>query len=298
MSETQTPETNYRDTVIRRVPADTSPQQIAEIVESDGGVILTRFFTEDQVQRFNTEIDPHLENLSPAGSPDKIDILEDFHGANTKRLTNVVTHSKTFREEMLQDPRILAIADALLLPIADSYQMTAAQVIEIGPGNKPQPLHRDLENWPIFRELGPNVYNVTINFLTALTDFSEENGATRVIPGSSHWDDYENRGTPEETFPALLDAGDILLIDGKVSHGGGENKTSDEYRRAMAWSFTIGWLTSEEAHAFLVPLDLVRTLPPKIQNILGFRSFHNASKEGGTLWQANFDDIAKYLDLQ
>jgi len=296
MTETKIPDTSILDAVLQRVPADTSPAQIKAIIEQDGGVILTSFFSADQVRRFNHEIDPFLNELE-AGSPDKVDLFEGFHGANTKRLTNVVTHSPTFRQEMIQDPRVLAIADALLLPIADSYQMTAAQVIEIGPGSKPQPLHRDLENWPIFRELGPNGYNVTINFLTALTDFTEENGATRVIPGSSHWHDYENRGTPEETYPALLNAGDVLLIDGKVAHGGGANNTADTYRRAMAWSFTIGWLTSEEAHAFLVPLELVKTLPPKIQNILGFRSFHNASKQGGTLWQANYDDIAKYLDL-
>jgi ectoine hydroxylase-related dioxygenase (phytanoyl-CoA dioxygenase family) len=296
MTETKIPDTSILGAVLQRVPADTSPAQIKAIIEQDGGVILTSFFSADQVRRFNHEIDPFLNELE-AGSPDKVDLFEGFHGSNTKRLTNVVTHSPTFRQEMIQDPRVLAIADALLLPIADSYQMTAAQVIEIGPGSKPQPLHRDLENWPIFRELGPNGYNVTINFLTALTDFTEENGATRVIPGSSHWHDYENRGTPEETYPALLNAGDVLLIDGKVAHGGGANNTADTYRRAMAWSFTIGWLTSEEAHAFLVPLELVKTLPPKIQNILGFRSFHNASKQGGTLWQANYDDIAKYLDL-
>jgi ectoine hydroxylase-related dioxygenase (phytanoyl-CoA dioxygenase family) len=296
MTQTQTPATSAAATVLQRVPSDTDPARIKAIVERDGGVILSSFFSADQVRRFNSEIDPFLGELQ-AGPVDKVDLFEGFHGANTKRLTNVVTHSPTFRQEMIQDPRVLAIADALLLPIADSYQMTAAQVIEIGPGNPAQPLHRDLENWPIFRELGPNTYNVTINFLTALTDFTEENGATRVIPGSSHWPDYENRGTPEQTYPALLNAGDVLLIDGKVAHGGGENKTPDVYRRAMAWSFTIGWLTSEEAHAFLVPLELVKTLPPKVQNILGFRSFHNASKQGGTLWQANYEDIAKYLDL-
>jgi ectoine hydroxylase-related dioxygenase (phytanoyl-CoA dioxygenase family) len=296
VTETAIPDRSASEAVLRRVPADTSPAQIKAIIEQDGGVILTGFFSADQVRRFNQEIDPFLRELE-AGPADKVDLYEGFHGSNTKRLTNVVTHSPTFRQEMIQDPRVLAIADAVLLPIADSYQMTAAQVIEIGPGSKSQPLHRDLENWPIFRELGPNAYNVTINFLTALTDFTEENGATRVIPGSSHWPDYENRGTPEQTHPALLKAGDVLLIDGKVAHGGGANKTSDVYRRAMAWSFTIGWLTSEEAHAFLVPLELVKSLPPKIQNILGFRSFHNASKQGGTLWQANYDDIAKYLGL-
>lgn len=279
-----------------RVPADTSAAEIKAIVERDGGVILDQFFSKDLVARFNEEIDPFLAELS-GGPEGKEDLYEGFHGSNTKRLTNVVTHSKTFREEMIQNERILEISDAFLLPVADSYQMSAAQVIEIGPGNPIQPRHRDMENWPLFRDLGPSADNVTINFLTALCDFTEENGATRVIPASNHWNDFNDVGEHEDTIPALLNAGDVLLIDGKVAHGGGANTTTDQYRRAMAWSFTIGWLASEEAHAFVVPMDLVRTLPPKVQGLLGFRSFYNSSKNGGTLWQVNYDDVAKYLGL-
>ncbi len=290
-------ETVEKDTAaLVRLPADATPAEIKAIVDRDGGVVLEGFFSADLVRQFNEEIDPHLAALE-AGPEDKEDLYEGFHGVNTKRLTNVVTYSKTFREQMIQDERVLAISDEFLLPVADSYQMSAAQVIEIGPGNPAQPHHRDMENWPLFRDLGPSADNVTINFLTALCDFTEENGATRVIPGSNHWNDFNDVGKPEDTIPALLKTGDVLLIDGKVAHGGGANQTTDFYRRAMAWSFTIGWLQSEEAHAFLVPLDVVKTLPPKIQNLLGFRSFHNASKNGGTLWQANYDDIAKYLGL-
>jgi ectoine hydroxylase-related dioxygenase (phytanoyl-CoA dioxygenase family) len=296
MTEATTAETPTTAAALQRVPADTSPALIKQIVERDGGVVLEQFFSREQVRQFNEEIDPFMNDLH-AGPANEVDIFEGFHGANTKRLTNVVTHSKTFREEMIQDERVLAIADEFLLPVADTYHMTAAQVIQIGPGNKAQPLHRDLENWPLFRDLGPSGYNVTINFLTALCDFTEENGATRVIPGSSHWPDYEDRGNPADTIPAILNAGDVLLIDGKVAHGGGENRTADTYRRAMAWSFTIGWLMGEEAHAFLVPMDIVKTLPPKVQTLLGFRSLYNASKNGGTLWQANYEDIAHFLEL-
>lgn len=290
-------ETAHKTTVeLASVPADTPAAEIKSIVERDGGVILERFFSQELVDRFNEEIDPYLAQLS-GGPEGKEDLYEGFHGSNTKRLTNVVTHSKTFREQMIQDPRVLEISDAFLLPVADSYQMSAAQVIEIGPGNPIQPRHRDMENWPLFRDLGASADNVTINFLTALCDFTEEKGATRVIPGSGHWDDFNYMGEHEDTIPALLNTGDVLLIDGKVVHGGGANTTADQYRRAMAWSFTIGWLASEEAHAFVVPMELVKEMPPKIQGLLGFRSFHNSSKNGGTLWQVNYDDVAKYLGL-
>jgi ectoine hydroxylase-related dioxygenase (phytanoyl-CoA dioxygenase family) len=278
--------------------ADAAPADIKAVVERDGGVILRGFFTRDQIDRFNSEIDSQMNRLNP-GPPNPVEVAgyAGFHGANTKRLTNVVTHSPTFRNEFLQDPRMLAIADELLLPVADSYIMSAAQVIEIGPGNAAQPLHRDFENWPIFRQLGPSADNITINFLVALCDFTEEIGATRLIPGSNLWPDYEDRGKPEDTIPALLNAGDILFIDGKVAHGGGENKSPDTYRRALAWAFAVAWLCGEEANAFCIPMDIIRTLPPKLQQILGFRSYYNSSKGGGSLWQVDYEELATYLKL-
>jgi len=73
----------------------------------------------------------------------------------------------------------------------------AAQVIQIGPGNKAQVLHGDQGQYPIFNLLSSKVPEATINFLIALTDFTEENGATRIIPGSYMWEDYSNIGSPD-----------------------------------------------------------------------------------------------------
>ena len=73
--------------------------------------------------------------------------MREFHGVNTKRLTNLVTHSKTFREEVLTHPLVMAIADAMFLEESGSYWLTTAQIIQIGPGNPAQVLHRDLEQF-------------------------------------------------------------------------------------------------------------------------------------------------------
>lgn len=85
-----------------------------------------------------------------------------------------------------------------------AYWLNTAQVIDIGPGNKAQPLHRDLENNYPFVTMGPSGPEAANNFLIALTDFTEENGATRVIPGSHLWPDFTNKGTPEMTIPAEI----------------------------------------------------------------------------------------------
>ncbi|MFF9094733.1 phytanoyl-CoA dioxygenase family protein [Streptomyces sp. NPDC014802] len=187
------------------------------------------------MNRFNAEIEPPLQALRP-GSTHSNEMVAAFHGSNTKRLTNLVTHSATFRNEILEHPLVHEVCDQVFLPESGTYWMTTAQVIEIGPHSQAQMLHRDLENWFPFIGMGPDGPEVTLNFLIALTDFTEENGATRVIPGSNHWSDFEDRGTPEQTIPAIMNAGDALLFTGKTAHGGGANRTSDEYRRAVAFA--------------------------------------------------------------
>ncbi|MFC9767198.1 phytanoyl-CoA dioxygenase family protein [Rhodococcus jostii] len=288
--------TSTTQAALAHVPNTTTADEIAAIVERDGGVIIDGMLTDDQVARFNAEIDPHLDGLRP-GSLSSNEGVQDFHGAQTRRLTNLVTLSKTFREEIIDHDLALAVADRAMLDSYDSYWMGTAQVIDIGPGNKAQPHHRDLENYPPFLALGPHGPEVMCNFLIALTDFTEENGATRVIPGSHKWPDFNDRGTPEQTIPATMKAGDALFFSGKLAHGGGANVTSDVRRRGVAFTFNPGYLVPEEAYPHVIDLELARTLSPRVQQLLGFRSFHDDSHGYPGLWQVNYDDIEDYLGL-
>ncbi|MEU1226292.1 phytanoyl-CoA dioxygenase family protein [Streptomyces sp. NPDC005828] len=286
--------TQNKSQALTSVANDTSAEEILKIVARDGGVIIKNFLTQDQIDRFNAEIDAPLQSLDP-GSTHENEIVAAFHGHNTKRLTNLVTHSATFRGEIIEHPLVHEISDSVFLEESGTYWMTTAQVIEIGPNSQAQLLHRDLENWFPFIGLGPSGPEVSINFLVALTDFTEENGATRVIPGSNNWSDFEDRGTPEQTIPAEMSAGDALFISGKVVHGGGANQTSDFYRRAVAFTFNAGYLTGEEAYPFLVDKELAKTLSPRVQRILGFRSQYPTGSPG--LWQVNYADLGDYLNL-
>ncbi|MFI2280763.1 phytanoyl-CoA dioxygenase family protein [Nocardia beijingensis] len=281
-------------TNLRTIAATASVDEILSIVREDGGVIVRGLLTPDQVARFNAEIDPALRELSPGSKHDN-ELVAEFHGRNTKRLTNLVTRSEAFRREVIDHDLVHALADAVFLEESGTYWMTTAQVIEIGPGNAAQMLHRDLENWFPFVGMGPAGPEVTVNFLIALTDFTEENGATRVIPGSHKWDDFQDRGTPEQTVPAIMNAGDALFFSGKTAHGGGANRTSDQYRRAVSFALNPGFLVGEEAYPFLVDLELVRTLPPRVQSLIGFRSQYPTGSPG--LWQVDYSELADYLEL-
>src|SRR4051794_35516658 len=263
--------TSVQPQVLQSVPKDASVEEILAVVERDGGVILKDFLSRDQIDQFNADVDAAMQALQP-GSKHENEIIQAFHGSYTKRLTNLVTVSPTFRDEIIDHDLVHQLCDAVFLEQSGTYWMTTAQVIEIGPGNDAQFLHRDLENWYPFLGLGKNGPEVILNFLIAFTDFTEENGATRVIPGSNHWDDFEDRGTPEQTVPAVMKAGDALFFSGKTSHGGGANRTTDQYRRAVAFAVNPGFLTGEEAYPFLVDLDVAKTLSPRVQRLLGFRS--------------------------
>lgn len=280
--------------VLRSVSRDTPIEEILEIVATDGGVIIKEFLTADQVARFNADVESHMNALRP-GSSHEDEFIADFHGSNTKRLTNLVTHSETFRNEIIDDDLVHELLDKTFLEESGTYWMTTAQVIEIGPGNKAQVLHRDLENWYPFIGMGPKGPEVIVNFLIAFTDFTEENGATRVIPASNHWEDFEDRGRPEDTIPALMNAGDALFFSGKTVHGGGANRTSDEYRRAVALAFNPGFLTGEEAYPFLIDMDIAKKLSPRVQRLVGFRSQYPVGSPG--LWMSNYDELGDALGL-
>ncbi|BAD56117.1 ectoine hydroxylase [Nocardia farcinica] len=282
------------DATLQRVGNTTGITEIREIVDRDGGVIIEGLLTADQVARFNAQIEEPLAALTPGGKHE-LEIVNEFHGANTKRLTNLVTHSQVFREEVIDHDLVHALCEATFLEESGTFWMTTAQVIEIGPGNRAQMLHRDLENWFPFVGMGPAGPEVTVNFLIALTDFTEENGATRVIPGSNHWPDFQDRGTPDQTVPATMKAGDALFFSGKTAHGGGANITTDQYRRGLAFAFNPGYLVGEEAFPFLVDREVVKTLPERVQRILGFRSQYPLGSPG--LWQVDYRELGEYLGL-
>jgi ectoine hydroxylase-related dioxygenase (phytanoyl-CoA dioxygenase family) len=99
------------------------------------------------------------------------------------------------------------------------------------------------------------------------------------------------------TIPAELKPGSVLFYGGKVIHGGGANVTANVKRRVIAAAFNPAFLVPEEAYPFVVPMEEARKMSPRLQQMIGFRSFHQRDPRGGSLWQHNYEELALHLGL-
>lgn len=159
----------------------------------------------------------------------------DFEGHQTRRLGAPLPRSATF-QSIAMHPAVMASGD-LVLGHASSWRFSAAEYIEIGPGQIGQRIHRD--QWKY--DMVDFEFNVEMNGMWAITDFTEANGATRIAPGSHLWGNRENVSY-EETIAAEMTKGSLLLYTGSVYHGGGNNE-SDEWRSGLSLQHALGWLT-------------------------------------------------------
>ena len=241
---------------IRHVPATASPEELAQALGDDGAVIVDRLVDPAVLDRARRELDPFLA-ATPFG-PDR------FAGRRTKRTGGLIARSETCRG-LIVHPLVLAAVDKVLSH-SSGFQLHLTQVISIDPGEPAQKIHRD--QWAFAFFPFPKGYEVSCNTLWAMTDFTEENGATRVIPASHRLDDrLELDGA--ETVPAEMERGSVLLYTGSLYHGAGANR-SDHTRRGVNLTYSVSWLRQEENQYLAVPLDVARTLPVDLLRLMGY----------------------------
>ncbi len=235
-----------------------SADEAMAILERDGAVIYRNLLDAATIDRVRADLDPYLVR-SYLGEG-------DFWGYKTKRVAALVAKSGTFAEQVAPHPTILAVMDRLLGPRCERYQLHVTQAVNIGPAEKPQILHRDDGLLP-FVHPGPQAL---CNTMWALTDFTEPNGATHVIPGSHRWDDGRLPGPDDEVARAVMPKGSCLIYVGSVWHGGGANATADDWRIGMICGYSLGWLRQEENQYLAVPPEVAKDLPENVQHLIGY----------------------------
>src|SRR3954470_1760706 len=141
-----------------------------------------------------------------------------FEGLKTVRIYNLLARGKAFEQIPVHD-KVLPIVEGVL---DRGCLVSSLSSIAIGPGETPQPLHADDMLIPLPRPHVPLVCNT----MWALTDFTDDNGATRVVPQSHLRDQAPELGTAyEDTIPAVMKRGSVLVFNGSIWHGGGDNRT-------------------------------------------------------------------------
>ena len=241
---------------IQHFSASASHEVVGEALARDGVAVVDELVLPEVMDRVKEELEPWLE-ATPFG-PD------DFAGRRTKRTGGLVARSVTSRE-LLQHPLVLGSVRKLLSR-ATSIQIHLTQVIAIGPGEPAQIVHRD--QWAFDFFPFPKGYDVTCNTIWAMTDFTVENGATRIVPSSNQLEDglqfKEN-----QTEPAEMKKGSVLIYSGSLYHGAGANR-SEHTRYGINLTYSVSWLRQEENQYLSVPLEVARTLPVELLRLLGY----------------------------
>jgi ectoine hydroxylase-related dioxygenase (phytanoyl-CoA dioxygenase family) len=189
---------------------------------------------------------------------------DEFSGARTKRTGALIARSPTSRE-LVMHPTVLGATGAFLSH-ATNFQLHLTQIISIGPGEAAQTIHRD--QWAFDFFPFPRGYDVQCNTIWAMTDFTDENGATRIVPGSNGAEDkleFKN----EDSEAAEMDKGSVLFYSGSVYHGGGANR-SQQIRSAINITYNVGWLRQEENQSLTVPQEIAKDLPTDLLRLMGY----------------------------
>ncbi len=268
--------------------------EINSVIDEFGAVIVSDLVDADLVARLRNDIAPWVAR-TPAGSRSDDPEWQEFHGSRTVRFNGLAAKTSAFVDVCL-DATILGVADRRLIPDGGSTQISGTQIISIGPGEDAQYLHRDQSLWPWFNRDLPDGPEVTVLAMLALSDTTEANGATRIVPYSHRRADSPELFDPAGSIPAEMSAGSILFFSGKTVHGGGANTTVDTWRTCLHVGYMLGWLRSEEAHALALTPEIAAGFPRRAQELLGFAEYNPAPHEGGRLWLVDSEDPALILD--
>jgi ectoine hydroxylase-related dioxygenase (phytanoyl-CoA dioxygenase family) len=232
------------------------------------------------------DLDAVRATLAPQLAADLLG-RNNFEGHRTQRVYSLVGIDRLF-QHLVEHERILAICDALLAP---NYLLTASQAISILPGETPQPFHYD----DAFYLLPRPRKAVSLSTIWAIDDFTTENGATQIVPGSHRWPDeayvqllseidfttVEEGGRQPRPAPPLpealrgkvqdvtMKAGSVIVFLGTLVHRGGENR-SHAPRLALSNQYCEPWARQQENYTLSIPPAEARAMSTRVQELLGY----------------------------
>jgi ectoine hydroxylase-related dioxygenase (phytanoyl-CoA dioxygenase family) len=242
---------------VQNLDASAGADAVSAVLAEDGCAVVEALVPPETMDAIHEELAPHIAATS--AGPD------EFSGFNTRRTGSLIARSPSFRP-LAAHPLVLATLDRVLGDHSTNYQLHLTQIIDIGPGEPAQLVHRD--QWAFDFFPFPQGYEVECHTMWAMSDFTDANGGTRVIPGSHRWAD-KLRPDHAETVGAVMPKGSVFVYVGSVYHGGGANR-SDEHRLGINVGYTLAWLRQEENQYLACPPEVARELPVELAKLVGY----------------------------
>jgi ectoine hydroxylase-related dioxygenase (phytanoyl-CoA dioxygenase family) len=235
--------------------ARTTGKEVARQLLDDGYVVVSGMMPAQEVQAARADLDRVLAATRRGRNP--------FEGYSTQRVYALFAKTRTF-DAAATHPLLLSVLDQVL----GHYQLSAPVGIRIGPGEKAQMLHRDDAIYPL-PEPHPQV---VVNTMWPLDPFTEENGATRFVPDSHKWEPGRRPASTDPVAAAVMTPGSAMFYLGSLWHGGGANQTSSP-RLGVILEYAAAWLRPQENHCLAVPRGVVRGLPERLAELLGYNIY-------------------------
>jgi ectoine hydroxylase-related dioxygenase (phytanoyl-CoA dioxygenase family) len=224
-----------------------------------GFLPIPRVLNAEQLSSIRARLD---ELLATEGDQAGMEVHQE---AGTDRLADLVNKGVAF-DIFYQHPKVLA---AVAHVLKGDLKLSSLNARFAKPGEGHQGLHAD---WG--RLETPGDWQVC-NSIWLLDDFTPENGATRVVPGSHLWgsklpgDDGEDPAAPHPLEALLLaPAGTVVVFNSHVWHGGTRNRT-EQRRRALHSYFTRRHQPQQLDQARYLKEDTRQRLSPATRTVLG-----------------------------
>jgi hypothetical protein len=235
-------------------------ERSTEMLMKTGAVIIEDAAPREEVVACAAQLAPWYERAFTADG--------DFFGRNTKRFSGVFAKAER-TADLAGAAFVVDVVERALkgngpMPRCDAIQLNLTHAIGVLPGERAQVLHRDEVMFPFEHD-----YEVMINVMWPLHDWSPEMGATRLVPSSQHWP-RTRLARPDEVAVAAAPAGSAVIWLGSLIHGAGANQTSI-MRRGLAFSYTLGWLAQAERLLVSTPPEIARRLPKRVQRLIGYQ---------------------------
>ena len=186
---------------LTHLPNTTTKEEVVRLLKVDGACIIDNAVPIHLVDKVNEEMRPYLEVTDEGGN--------NALGKRTRRAGALAGRSWS-SHGMITHPTVLGATQDFLGERATVVQLNLTQLISIYPGEKAQFLHRDEGCWDFFDHF-PIDFHTEVSTIWAMDDFTDENGATRVIPGSHADTRLPHAFSQSETIPAEMSKGSVLV---------------------------------------------------------------------------------------